>query len=288
MANSPYMTIKALQETFKNELNSLYPLDEINSFFFLLSASYLGKKRIDIALSPLEQLSEEESAPFIAALEQLKNEYPIQYIIGEASFMDFNFEVNEHVLIPRPETEELVNWILEDYENSGNINILDIGTGSGCIPISIAKYLSQATVSAIDISEKAIEVAKRNAKKNNATVQFYKENILNTKQLPQSYELIVSNPPYVRESEKTNMKKNVLHYEPGIALFVTDDDPLLFYKHIALLALKSLKSSGRLYFEINQYLGAPLCELLATLGFEKITLKKDVFGVDRMIRAIKN
>ncbi|MGI9531280.1 peptide chain release factor N(5)-glutamine methyltransferase [Lutimonas sp.] len=281
------MTIKALQETFKNQLISLYPLDEINSFFYLLSETYVRKRRIDIALAPEEEVNEKDSIHFLAALEQLKNEYPIQYILGEATFMDLRFEVNEQVLIPRPETEELVSWILEDHHTSEKINILDIGSGSGCIPISLAANLSKATVSGIDISEGAIQVARRNAQINEVPVHFHQADILSMEQLPATYDIIVSNPPYVRESEKAQMKNNVLHYEPSIALFVTDDDPLLFYRQIALLSLQSLNSSGRLYFEINQYLGSDLCILLEELGFEKVRLKKDIFGVDRMIRAIK-
>jgi len=202
--------------------------------------------------------------------------------------MDFVFEVNQHVLIPRPETEELIRWILSREDKAKIKSILDIGTGSGCIPIILANSLTNAKVTSIDISKTALEVAKRNAVKNNVDINFLQDDILQTKVLEENYDIIVSNPPYVRESEKTAMNNNVLKFEPEIALFVTDKDPLIFYRHIASLAIRSLKTDGILYFEINQYLGAALCKILDDLGFENIELRKDMYGADRMIRAMKN
>jgi len=282
------MTIKALKEAYQNRLTPLYDRDEINSFFYLLSEAYLDKTRLDIALNPNEELNEATKHLFQNALEQLTNEYPIQYIIGETEFMDFVFEVNQHVLIPRPETEELIRWILSREDKAKIKSILDIGTGSGCIPIILANSLTNAKVTSIDISKTALEVAKRNAVKNNVDINFLQDDILQTKVLEENYDIIVSNPPYVRESEKTAMNNNVLKFEPEIALFVTDKDPLIFYRHIASLAIRSLKTDGILYFEINQYLGAALCKILDDLGFENIELRKDMYGADRMIRAMKN
>ena len=281
------MTIKALQEEFQKQLIFNYPKDEINSFFYLLSEAFLDKNRLDIALAPNDQINNSKTTLFLDALAQLKNEYPIQYIIGEVEFMDLTFEVNENVLIPRPETEELINWVLSAEEGSEEMSILDIGTGSGCIPIILAHSLAKSSVTSFDISEKAIEVAKKNAIKNKVELKLVVQNILSIDTLDASYDIIISNPPYVRESEKAQMKNNVLKYEPDIALFVSDDDPLIFYRHIARLAIKSLKPSGVLYFEINQYLGSTLCKLLKDLGFKEIELKKDIYGADRMIRAIK-
>ena len=282
------MKIRALQEAFRKKLNSLYEIEEINSFFYMLSEAYLSKTRLDIALNPDEELNDDNSNLFLQALAQLTKDYPIQYIIGEIEFMDLRFKVNEHVLIPRPETEELIRWILSNEDKTCTKSILDIGTGSGCIPITLAKALPNSNISSIDISKKALEVAKINALKNMVNIKFQLSDILQTDQLRNRYDIIVSNPPYVRESEKTQMHNNVLQYEPDLALFVSDDDPLIFYRHIALLARESLKPKGLLYFEINQYLGPELYTILEELGFIKIELKKDMYGADRMIRAVKN
>jgi len=281
------MTVKALQEEFQKQLIFNHPKDEINSFFYLLSEAYLDKNRLDIALAPNDQINNSKTTLFLDALAQLKNECPIQYIIGEVEFMDLTFEVNKNVLIPRPETEELIKWVLTTEEGSEDMSILDIGTGSGCIPIILAHSMAKSSVTSFDVSEKAIEVAKKNAIKNKVDIQLVVQNILSIDTLDASYDIIISNPPYVRESEKAQMKNNVLNYEPDIALFVSDNDPLIFYKHIARLAIKSLKPSGALYFEINQYLGSALCTFLKDLGFKEIELKKDIYGADRMIRAIK-
>lgn len=193
--------------------------------------------------------------------------------------------MNENVLIPRPETEELVNWVLEDYKESQNIKILDIGTGSGCIAIALAKNLKSTQVFAIDVSNKVIETAKLNAKQNDAEVFFMNCDILNTGDLNQKFDCIVSNPPYVRNLEKVEIKKNVLDNEPHLALFVEDDDALIFYRKIAELAKKCLNPNGKLYFEINQYLANETIALLKDFGFKNIELRKDIYGNDRMLKA---
>jgi release factor glutamine methyltransferase len=248
-------------------------------------------KRVDLALNPNFEISEDDVEKWNAILADLQKEKPIQYITGEAWFYGLRFEVNENTLIPRPETEELVEFILKETSNfqlpASSLNILDIGTGTGCIPISLKTNLPQANVSAIDVSEKALEVAKRNAELNKVEIHFIQTNILEVKDLNRHFDIIVSNPPYVRNLEKEEIKKNVLDYEPHLALFVEDTDALLFYRKIAQLALKNLAPNGLLFFEINQYLGKETVELLQNIGFQNIELKKDIYGNDRMIRCEK-
>lgn len=282
------MTIRAYRTHFIQKLSSIYEEGEAESFFYLILEAKHQLKRIDLALQPDLTFSEVELVVWNSILEDLKKEIPIQYLLGKTSFYGLDFEVNENVLIPRPETEELVEWILEDCakrETTNNFSILDIGTGSGCIPISLKKQLPQAKVSAIDVSEKALEVAKGNAKLNGVEVHFILQNILETADLLESYDVIVSNPPYVRNLEKQEIKNNVLEYEPHLALFVADDDALIFYRKIGELALKSLRPNGKLFFEINQYLGKETVDLLKDLGFQNVELRKDIYGNDRMILA---
>jgi release factor glutamine methyltransferase len=193
--------------------------------------------------------------------------------------------VNESTLIPRPETEELVEWIINENKNRQGIKILDIGTGSGCIAISLAKNLPDTTVYAIDVSEEALAVAKENAITNGVAVNFIKTDILGADNLPETFDIIVSNPPYVRNLEKAEIKPNVLDFEPHLALFVDDNDPLIFYRKIAQLAKNSLKTDGKLYYEINQYLGPETIALLEQTGFINIILRKDFVGNDRMTSA---
>ena len=203
-----------------------------------------------------------------------------------------DFEVNKNVLIPRPETEELVEWIIERrklsfgsaQDDSGKIKILDIGTGSGCIAISLAKNIPNASVFAIDVSEKALVTAQKNAQSNEENINFIHKNILETDDLDAQFDIIVSNPPYVRELEKVEIKKNVLDNEPHLALFVEDNDALVFYRKITELAQKNLAPNGQLFFEINQYLGKEMVELLEKMNFKSVELRKDIYGNDRMIR----
>jgi len=251
-------------------------------------------------------------------LSDLKKQKPIQYILGETEFYGLPFLVNENTLIPRPETEELVELIIKQNSKSeippepkvngaklnSKLKILDIGTGSGCIAISLVKNISNVEVYAIDISEEALETAKKNAQINQVEIHFIQADILkinNLEQLPTSnpklethnpkletqFDIIVSNPPYVRNLEKQEINPNVLEYEPHLALFVEDDDALLFYRKIAQLALKSLSPNGRLYFEINQYLGKETVELIESFGFKNVVLHKDIYGNDRMIEGTR-
>ena len=293
------MLIKKNKNNFHEQLDALFGQDEVESFYFILTEYLHGLKRIDLALNPNFEISEEEVQKWEAIISELKTEKPIQYIIGETWFYDSKFFVNEHTLIPRPETEELVDWIVSKFPKTQNpkaITFLDIGTGTGCIPISIKKNIPQAEVFAIDISEEALKVAKRNAVENKVEVNFILQNILEVENLSLSlraesrslnsgkFDVIVSNPPYVRNLEKQEIKKNVLEYEPHLALFVEDNDALLFYRKIAQLAKESLTEYGLLFFEINQYLGKETVELLEQLGFQNIELKKDIYGNDRMVK----
>ncbi len=284
------MLFKVYKSTFLQELSSLYDEKEIESFFYIVLECFHNIKRIDLALNPEMEMDAMQLLRWESVLSELKKEKPIQYIVGETEFYGLPFLVNENTLIPRPETEELVEWILEStkYEiQSTRFRILDIGTGSGCIAISLAKNLPNAQVSAIDVSEKAFATANRNAEINEVNVDFILKNILETEDLNEQFDIIVSNPPYVRNLEKAEIKPNVLEFEPHLALFVDDNDALLFYRKIAQLAMKNLSENGQLYFEINQYLGKETVELLEILGFKNIILKKDIYGNDRMIRCTK-
>ena len=281
------MLLKQFRIHFFESLKGIHDENEVESFFFILTEYLHNLKRIDLALNPSFEISEVEVQKWESIISELKTEKPIQYIIGETWFYDSKFYVNEHTLIPRPETEELVDWIFateKKNDKKEKLTILDIGTGTGCIPISLKKNLPQAEVSAIDVSEEALKVAQRNALENKVEINFILQNILETEDLKQQFDIIVSNPPYVRNMEKQEIKKNVLAFEPHLALFVEDNDALLFYRKIAQLALKSLTPNGLLFFEINQYLGKETVELLENLGFKNIELKKDIYGNDRMIK----
>jgi release factor glutamine methyltransferase len=281
------MKIKEYRTQFIQTLTSLYGEDEAESFFYLILEEKHQLKRVDLALQPNSLFLEDEIELWNSILEQLKLEIPIQYLLGKTSFYGLDFEVNSTVLIPRPETEELVDWIISNnrkIEQSNTLKILDIGTGSGCIAISLAKNLPNAQVFALDVSEKALATAKKNAKLNDVDVTFLHQSILETEDLEQEFDIIVSNPPYVRNLEKQEIKKNVLDNEPHLALFVEDNDALIFYRKIAELAQKNLTSSGQLYFEINQYLGKEMISLLETMNFKNIELRKDIYENDRMIK----
>ena len=284
------MTIKE----FRNKFYSLLEAEghepgEVVSLFRLLGEGFLGMSQVDMSLNLNKELSRVELSALEKGLKRLQKHEPIQYILGEIEFFGLPFKVNKNVLIPRPETEELVEWILQDLQETGKDEprILDIGTGSGCIAISLAKNLPKALVSAIDISEAALETAKMNAALNGVEVRFLQKDILSMGELTEKYDLIVSNPPYVRELEKHEMKPNVLNNEPETALFVKDENPLLFYDKIAKLAQVGLKKNGGLYFEINQYLGKETEQLIREAGMET-ELRKDFLGNFRMLKGIRS
>ncbi len=304
--------IKDYRTQFIQELSSIYDVGEAESFFYLILEEKQKLKRIDLALNPDLTFSNEEIEYWNSILEQLKKEIPIQYLLGKTSFYGLELEVNSNVLIPRPETEELVDWIIQSQklsfdsaqDHSTKLKIVDIGTGSGCIAISLAKSILNAQVFAIDVSEKALATAQKNAVMNEVEVNFIMADILkinDLKKLPTShrrpepvegslptyFDMIVSNPPYVRELEKAEIKKNVLDNEPHLALFVEDNDALIFYRKIAELAKKNLSPNGQLFFEINQYLGKEMIELLENIGFKNVELRQDIHGNDRMIRGTR-
>jgi len=278
------MTIKQYRAHFNESLKHLYPTSEIDSFFFIIDF-HIDQKSLN-----LMQI----------ATKQLEQEIPIQYIIGKTEFFGLPFNINKEVLIPRPETEELVERVIKEVsliktyktdsnetKNEKQLKILDIGTGSGCIAISLKKQLPSSKISAIDVSNEALGIAKKNALLNKVDINFIHLDILKTNNLDKLYDVIVSNPPYVRELEKKEMKNNVLNNEPHLALFVDNKNPLLFYNKIAELAKNFLTKNGQLHFEINQYLGKETVILLAEKGFKNIQLKKDIFGNDRIISAFK-
>lgn len=280
------MKIKQYRTQFIKELSPFYDAYEAESFFYLILEDKHKLRQIDLALNHELNFSESDFVIWNSLLGQLKKEVPIQYLLGKTSFYGLDFEVNENVLIPRPETEELVEWIIKENsktDKTKKIKVLDIGTGSGCIAISLAKNLPNAEVFGIDVSKKAIETSKRNAINNNVDVTFVLLDILETDLLTSNFDIIVSNPPYVRNLEKEEIKKNVLDYEPHLALFVDDNDALIFYRKIAALAKSSLLENGQLFFEINQYLGKEMTDLLETMNFKNIELKKDIYDNDRMI-----
>jgi release factor glutamine methyltransferase len=281
------MKIKQYRTQFIKELSTFYDAYEAESFFYLILENKYRLRQIDLALNHELTFNESDFVVWDSILEKLKKEVPIQYILGKTHFYGLEFDVNENVLIPRPETEELIEWIINENSNiaeSKNLKILDIGTGSGCIAISLAKNLPNADVYAIDVSKKALETAKWNALSNKVNVTFIYKDILEAEALKCDFDIIVSNPPYVRNLEKAEIKKNVLDYEPHLALFVDDNDALIFYRKIASLAQKNLSENGQLYFEINQYLGKEMTDLLEEMNFKNIDLRKDIYDNDRMIK----
>lgn len=285
------MTLKALKAYFVNSLIDSYPETEITSFFYLLTQYILGMRRIDVSLNYGIEISNIDKEKFQESLNRLKNYEPIQYIIGETEFYGLPFKVNNSILIPRPETEELVDWVINSQQTINNkpINILDIGTGSGCIAVSLAKNSPNFNVFALDVSKEALVVAKDNAKLNNVNVEFIQGDIFNSNLEFNNlkFDIIVSNPPYIRALEKNQMQHNVLNFEPHLALFVEDEDSLLFYRKITQLANKILRSQGHIFFEINEYLGDEMTKLLKDEGFKEIELKADIFSKDRMIKGVK-
>ena len=294
------MTIKQYRAHFNESLKHLYPTSEIDSFFFIILEEYMGFKRIDIVLKSDFNIDQKSLNLMQIATKQLEQEIPIQYIIGKTEFFGLPFNINKEVLIPRPETEELVERVIKEvsliktYKTDSNettnekqLKILDIGTGSGCIAISLKKEIPSSKISAIDVSNEALRIAKKNALLNKVDINFIHLDILKTNNLDKLYDVIVSNPPYVRELEKKEMKNNVLNNEPHLALFVDNKNPLLFYNKIAELAKNFLTKNGQLHFEINQYLGKETIKLLAEKGFKNIQLKKDIFGNDRIVTAFK-
>jgi len=285
------LKLKEIKSKINDDLHGIYPGLEIDSFFKLLSEAYLNLSPVEIVLQADMEIEPAIQEKFSAALKRLKAYEPIQYIIGRTEFFGLPLKVNPDTLIPRPETEELVKLTLQEVAEANTaekLRILDIGTGAGCIAVALAKNLPDAEISAMDVSEEALKVAEDNAKINKVDVHYFQGDILTMESLPEKYHFIVSNPPYVRLSEKRMMDSNVVDFEPELAIFVTDEDPLLFYRKIAQLAKRQLTENGKLIFEINEYLGEDLLALIIDEGFENIHLIKDIYGKNRMLKCSYN
>jgi release factor glutamine methyltransferase len=284
------MKIGELEAHYELELGPLYESTEAKALFSIAAEQVLALSPNKLRMQKDTDISFINMQKLLSILNDLQIGKPIQHILEEAHFYGLVFKVNENVLIPRPETEELVDWIISDYNaqfsvNSiGKISILDIGTGSGCIPITLKKHLPNVEVSTLDVSADAIVVARQNALQIGVEINFIEADILTFKS-QEKFDIIVSNPPYIRDLEKTDMHNNVLVHEPHIALFVSDENPLVFYKAIADFAKTNLNSSGQLYFEINEYLGSEMVEMLKNKGFINIELRQDMQGKDRMVKA---
>jgi len=279
-------TIKKIISLIKSELKDYYPEQEINSFIYLIFDYYFNYSKVHIQLNQDKEINENLAGRIISDSNELKNYKPIQYILGKTEFFNLPFIVVPGVLIPRPETEELVGWIISDNTNQFQ-KIADIGTGSGCIAVSLAKNLNKSLIYALDKSPEALSVTRHNSKLNRVDIDISLFDIFDrNNHADETFEIIVSNPPYVTENEKKFMQANVLNYEPGEALFVPDNDPLIYYRAIINFALAHLTKDGKLYFEINENFGKEMALLLEEKNFQNIQLKKDINGKYRMIRGI--
>lgn len=281
--------LKKFEEQFYTELKNEYPEAELEMMFNLLVENYLN-----IPKSPDQQeeivLENFQLQEFEDALSRLKKNEPIQYILGEVDFFGRPFKVNKNVHVPRPETETMVKWVKEDFmglqqQKGSTLTLLDIGTGCGLLPITLGKELPLETT-AVDLSEKALEVARENAEINQADVEFIQADVLKWDKLPKQFDIIVSNPPYVLEKSKRDVQRKILDHEPPVALYVKDEDPMIFNRKIAELAKESLSPNGLVYVEINKYLGAETSKVFAENGF-KTEIRKDVFGSDRTVKAYR-
>jgi release factor glutamine methyltransferase len=277
--------MKSIANKIHEGLATAYSDGEIKALTRILVTELLGVSQMVFYMKDDIALTAEQEALLNDAIERLQKHEPIQYILGYSDFCGLRFKVTPATLIPRPETSELVEWIAS--EANGKENILDIGTGSGCIAVSLASKLPKSSVSAWDISAEALAVATENSKANGCNVAFKQVDILAYEPAGEQFDIIVSNPPYIKEVEKEQMEAIVLDWEPHTALFVPDNDPLLFYRAIAEKATKMLRSGGKLYFEINRAYGAETIEMLSALGYTNIELRKDFADNDRMIRVIR-
>ncbi len=280
------MTLAELQKIFWQKLSGIYEEREARSITKIVFENKLELQAHQMAFERFRILTQEQEKQLNEILKRLLTHEPLQYILEEADFYGLKFKVSKSVLIPRPETEELVDWILREVRSE--IQILDIGTGSGCIPISLSKNFAQAKIDGCDISEDALLVAEENNRLLQTRVTFFKHDILTENLSANKYDVIVSNPPYISLDEKETMCSNVLNYEPHLALFVSGDDDLIFYRKIAEQSLHTLKPKGKLFLEINEAKGKEVVEILTDFGFTNIELRKDLSGKDRMVKAEKN
>lgn len=287
------MTIAETENIYIKRLAELYHLEEAKNLFYFAVEHVCGMSKPQAILRKSANLSQMDETSLTIILDELETGKPIQYVLGETQFYGLRLEVNSSVLIPRPETEELVDWVLKEANRKGDkvaeLALLDIGTGSGCIPVALKKYLPDAQVMAMDISDSALETAMKNAVRNGTDIKFIQDDILKPKcnYAPQTFDVIVSNPPYITAAEQEDMHLNVLNFEPHNALFVPDSNPLIFYAAIMQFAQSCLKDGGLLFFEINEQFGKDLVKLLSANRFLNIELRKDLMRKDRMIKGEK-
>ena len=279
------METAAFRSKFRKELQGNYTDKEIELAFDALWKKHatIGETERGKVLNGVLQIALEE------ALQRLKKNEPLEYIMGEGNFYGRSFEVNNSVHVPRPETETMVNWVLQDYKNiskSGQITLLDIGTGAGVLPITFAKEMPEATVMAMDISEEVLNLAQKNAERHKAIVEFLKSDLFSLKELPEELDVIVSNPPYILRESQKDVQRNFLAHEPEIALYVEDNDPMIFNRKIAELSKSSLKEGGAVYVEINQYLRNESKKVFQKFGY-RTECRKDLFGNFRILKAFK-
>ena len=281
--------LKAIRGDMVREISGIYGPKESKSIVEHLFYHLAGVEKKEFLLDPYRNLVAGQVSRLREALKEVKNQKPVQYVSGKADFYGLIFEVDERVMIPRPETEELVNWVLEDFRYLKGGNIVDLGTGSGCIAVSLKKKMPDANVYATDISDKALAVAGKNASTNKTTIKFIEGDILVKDVLPGDiiFDIIISNPPYVTVTEKYFLQKNVLDFEPHLALFVHGDDPLVFYRAIAELAVTHLAEKGAVYVEINERYGERTAQIFKNQGFSNVEVRKDLNGKQRMVRASK-
>jgi release factor glutamine methyltransferase len=282
------LTLKDIRSYLKKELKDFYPEQEILSIINLIFKTHFGIGRLHLLLDSGQIVSSATVKRIVEITDELKTGKPVQYVLGETAFYDCTIKVNKTTLIPRPETEELVDLIVKENPDFRG-RIIDIGTGSGCIAIALKKTLPESDVTGIDISDGALEMASSNALLNNAEVSFLKVDIFqfDTALFPRAG-ILVSNPPYVTESEKQFMKANVLDFEPHSALFVPDDDPLIFYRKIVNLSVEILIPGGKLYFEINEKKGLEICSLLESAGYSEVKIVDDINGKNRFVKGLRN
>jgi release factor glutamine methyltransferase len=282
------VTLGSWSVNFKKELGKIYPAREVQQIEYMVFEKYLGFSKTDLAIRREHNIGDKENEQIKNALMRLVKLEPVQHVINSAYFMGIVLKSDNRALIPRSETEELVAWVIEDHKGK-EPRVADVGTGSGCIPIVLARELIGSRITAIDVSEQALQLAKENAQTHGVSIEFMEVDIMSWKTNPilsscsQSLDVVISNPPYIQELDKKTMNRNVLDYEPDIALFVDNDDPLIFYKAIAGWSSRSLVKGGSLYLEINERFGNEITTLLNERGFEDIELRKDIHGKDRMV-----
>ncbi len=279
------MTLSELQKQYHEKLSAIYSEREARSITQLVFEKLLQVNKLQMAFERFRLLTGEQQTQLELVLQRLAEHEPAQYILGEADFCGLKFKVDRNVLIPRPETEELVHWISEEQKASPQFRLLDLGTGSGCIPIALSKQFPKATIEACDISEAALNIAQQNNVLNQTNAKFYPLDILTGLLAENTYDIIVSNPPYITQGEKEMLAANVIKHEPHLALFAPGGDDLIFYRVIAQKATIALTKKGKLFFEINQYKGEEIKALLKGLGYTEVTLKKDIHGANRMVKA---